>query len=160
MNKIINQIAIGVALAIVPVVSGAATWVADYSINTDVSYDDNFFMSESEQDTVVYSVKPEVLLMYVSPVVKSQLDARIGINRYAEFDQFDSEDPAFDWKNTYKTERSNWAINIGYSENSQRDAVEQDTGIFDSNSSVETVYVNPSVNLEIIERDQLGVSLK
>ena len=63
MNKIINQIAIGVALAIVPVVSGAATWVADYSINADVSYDDNFFMSESEQDTVVYSVKPEVSLM-------------------------------------------------------------------------------------------------
>jgi hypothetical protein len=159
MNKIINQIAIGVALAIAPVVSGAATWVADYSVNANVSYDDNFFMNQSEQDTVVYSVKPEVSLMYVSPVVKSQLDARIGINRYAEFDQFDSEDPAFDWKNTYKTERSNWAINIGYSENSQRDAAELDTGIFDSNSIVETIYVNPSVNLDITERDQLGVSL-
>jgi hypothetical protein len=159
MNNIINQIAIGVALAIAPVVSGAATWVADYSVNANVSYDDNFFMNQSEQDTVVYSVKPEVSLMYVSPVVKSQLDARIGINRYAEFDQFDSEDPAFDWKNTYKTERSNWAINIGYSENSQRDAAELDTGIFDSNSIVETIYVNPSVNLDITERDQLGVSL-
>ena len=159
MNKTINQIAMGVALAIAPVVSGAATWVADYSVNANVSYDDNFFMNQSEQDTVVYSVRPEASLMYVSPVVKSQLDARIGINRYAEFDQFDSEDPAFDWKNTYKTERSNWAINIGYSENSQRDAAELDTGIFDSNSIVETIYVNPSVNLDITERDQLGVSL-
>jgi len=129
MNKTINQIAMGVALAIAPVVSGAATWVADYSVNANVSYDDNFFMNQSEQDTVVYSVRPEASLMCVSPVVKSQLDARIGINRYAEFDQFDSEDPAFDWKNTYKTERSNWAINIGYSENSQRDAAELDTGI-------------------------------
>ena len=48
MNKTITQIAIGVALAMAPVVSGAATWVADYSFNADVSYDDNFFMSESE----------------------------------------------------------------------------------------------------------------
>ena len=159
MNKTINQIAMGVALAIAPVVSGAATWVADYSVNANVSYDDNFFMNQSEQDTVVYSVKPEASLMYVSQVAKSQLDARVALRRYSEFEQFDSEDPAFDWKNSYKTERSTWGLDFGYSENSQRDAAELDTGIFDSNSIVETIYVNPSVNLDITERDQLGVSL-
>ena len=159
MNKTINQIAVGVALAIVPVASGAATWVADYSLNADVSYDDNFFMSESEQDTLVYSVKPQASLMYVSPVAKSQLDARVAVRRYSEFEQFDSEDPAFDWKNSYRTERSSWGIDFGYSENSQRDAAELDTGVFDSNSLVETIYVNPRVNIDLTERDQLGLSL-
>ena len=159
MNKIINQIAIGVALAIAPVVSGAATWVADYSVNANVSYDDNFFMNQSEQDTVVYSVRPEASLMYVSPVAKSQLDARVAVNRYSEFGQYDSEDPAFDWKNSYKTQRSAWGFDFGYRENSQRDAAEQDTGVFDSNSTVETLYVSPSASFDVTERDQLGVSI-
>lgn len=159
MNKTINQIAVAVALAAVPVFSSAATWVPGYSLNADVSYDDNFFMSESEQDTWVYAVKPQASLMYVSPVAKSQLDARVAVKRYSEFEQFDSEDPAFDWKNSYKTERSSWGLDFGYSENSQRDAAELDTGVFDSNSLVETIYVNPRVNIDLTEKDQLGISL-
>jgi len=159
MNKLIYHVAAGVALASAPLVSGAATWVAGYSFNADVSYDDNFFMSESEQDTLVYSVKPQASLMYVSPVAKSQLDARVAVKRYSEFEQFDSEDPAFDWKNSYRTERSTWSIDFGYSENSQRDAAELDTGVFDSNSIVETIYVKPRVNIDLTERDQLGISL-
>jgi len=159
MNKTINQIAVAVALAAVPVFSSAAAWVPGYSLNADVSYDDNFFMSESEQDTWVYAVKPQVSLMYVSPVAKSELDARVAVKRYSEFEQFDSEDPAFDWRNSYKTERSSWGLDFGYSENSQRDAAELDTGVFDSNSLVETIYVNPRVNIDLTEKDQLGISL-
>ena len=159
MKKTINQIVISLALMLSPSLSSAANWVADYSFNTDVTYDDNFFMTESEQDTWIYSVKPEVSLIYVSPVAKSQLDAKVAVKRYSEFGQFDSEDPAFDWKNSYKTQRSNWSINLGYSENSQRDAAEQDVGIFDSNTIVETIYLDPSVAFEISERDQLGISL-
>ena len=159
MNKTINQIALAVAVAFVPWVSSAATWVADYSIDADATYDDNFFMGEVEQDTVIYQLRPEATLSYVSPVAKSQFDARVALKRYSEFDQFDSEDPAFDWKNSYRTERSTWGINFGYSENSQRDAAELDTGNFDSNSIVETVYVNPSVSFDLTERDQLGISL-
>ena len=157
MNNLIYHVAAGVALASAPLVSGAATWVAGYSFNADVSYDDNFFMNESEQDTLVYSVKPQTSLMYVSPVAKSQLDARVAVKRYSEFEQFDSEDPAFDWKNSYTTERSTWSFDFGYSENSQRDAAELDTGVFDSNSIVETIYVKPRVNIDLTERDQLGV---
>jgi hypothetical protein len=159
MNKTINQIALAVAVALTPCVLSAATWVADYSVDADATYDDNFFMGEVEQDTVIYQLRPEASLSYVSPVVKSEFDVRVALKRYSEFDQFDSEDPAFDWKNSYRTERSTWGINVGYSENSQRDAAELDTGNFDSNSIVETVYVDPSVNFDLTERDQLGISL-
>lgn len=159
MNKTINQIALAVAVAFVPWVSSAATWVAGYSVDADTTYDDNFFMGEVEQDTVIYQLRPEATLSYVSPVAKSEFDVRVALKRYSEFDQFDSEDPAFDWKNSYRTERSNWGINFGYSENSQRDAAELDTGNFDSNSVVETVYVDPSVSFDLTERDQLGISL-
>jgi len=105
MKKTIYQILISLSLMISPSLSSAANWLADYSFDTDVTYDDNFLMSESEQDTWIYSVKPEVSLIYVSPVAKSQLDAKIAVKRYSEFGLFDSEDPAFDWKNSYKTER-------------------------------------------------------
>ena len=132
MNNTIKHITAVVGLPIVlacaATLSSAGNWVADYSLDADIAYDDNFFMADEEQDTWVYSVKPEVSLIYVSPVAKSQLDARLAFKRYSDFDQFDSEDPAFDWKNSYKTQRSNWSFNTGYSENSQRDAAEQDVG--------------------------------
>ena len=158
MKKTIYQILISLSLMISASLSSAANWLADYSFDTDVTYDDNFLMSESEQDTWIYSVKPEVSLIYVSPVAKSQLDAKIAVKRYSEFGLFDSEDPAFDWKNSYKTERSNWSIDLGYSENSQRDVAELDVGIFDANTIVSTIYVDPSVIVDVTERDQLGIS--
>lgn len=163
MNKTINQIAAVVialaSLALMPALSNAGNWVADYSFSADASYDDNFFMSQQEQDTWIYSVKPEASLIYVSPVARSELEAKVAVKRYSEFGQFDSEDPAFDWKNSYKTQRSTWLIDFGYSENSQRDAAEQDVGVFDSNTIVKTIYVDPGVDIEITERDQLGISL-
>ena len=158
MKKTIYQILISLSLMISPSLSSAANWLADYSFDTDVTYDDNFLMSESEQDTWIYSVKPEVSLIYLSPVAKSQLDAKIAVKRYSEFGLFDSEDPAFDWKNSYKTERSHWSIDLGYSENSQRDVAELDVGIFDANTIVSTIYVDPSVIVDVTERDQLGIS--
>jgi|GEM_PF-628995 len=163
MNNTIKHITAVVGLPIVlagaATLSSAGNWVADYSLDADIAYDDNFFMADEEQDTWVYSVKPEVSMIYVSPVAKSQLDARLAFKRYSDFDQFDSEDPAFDWKNSYKTQRSNWSFNTGYSENSQRDAAEQDVGIFDSNTIVKTIYIDPGVDIELTEKDELGISL-
>ena len=137
----------------------AAGWVADFSFDADAAYDDNFLMNEAEQDSWIYSLKPEASLIYLTPVIKSELDARLAVKRYSEFDRFDSEDPAFNWKNSYKRARSTWSLDFGYSENSQRDAAEQDTGQFDSNTIVETVYVDPSVVFSVTEKDDLGISL-
>jgi hypothetical protein len=158
MNKIFQLIIAGIALVTFPAASLAAGWVVDFAVDADATYDDNFLMNESEQDSWVYSLKPEVSLIYVSPVIKSELDAKLALKRYSEFDQFDSEDPAFNWKNSYKKERSTWSLDFGYSENSQRDFAEEDTGQFDSNTLVETVYVDPSVIFRVTEKDDLGIS--
>jgi hypothetical protein len=158
MNKISKSIAVAMLLVAFPTVSLAAGWVADFSVDANATYDDNFLMNDAEQDSWVYSFKPEASLIYLSPVVKSELDARLAVRRYSEFDQFDSEDPAFNWKNSYKKQRSTWALDFGYSEHSQRDAAEQDTGQFDSNTLVETTYVDPSVVFRVTEKDDLGLS--
>jgi hypothetical protein len=159
MNKITKSIVGAMLLVTFPAASFAAGWVADFSVDADATYDDNFLMNDAERESWIYSLKPEASLIYVSPVVKSELDARLAVRRYSEFDQFDSEDPAFNWKNSYKRERSTLSLDFGYSENSQRDFAEQDTGLFDSNTIVETVYVDPSVVFRVTEKDDLGISL-
>jgi hypothetical protein len=159
MNKISKSIAGALFLVTFPTASLAAGWVADFSADANATYDDNFLMTDAEQDSWIYSVKPEVSLIYLTPVMKSELDAKLAVKRYSEFDQFDSEDPAFNWKNSYKRARSTWSLDFGYSENSQRDFAEEDTGQFDSNTIVETVYVDPSVVFRVTEKDDLGISL-
>ena len=159
MNKISQLIIAGMALVTFPAASLAAGWVADFSFDADAAYDDNFLMSDTEQESWIYSVKPEVSLIYLTPVMTSELDAKLAVKRYSEFDQFDSEDPAFSWKNSYKRARSTWSMDFGYRESSQRDFAEEDTGQFDSNTIVETVYVDPSVVFRVTEKDDLGISL-
>jgi len=159
MNKISKSIAGAMLLVTFPVASLAAGWVADFSFDADATYDDNFLMNDAEQESWIYSLKPEVSLIYLTPVMTSELDAKLAVKRYSEFDQFDSEDPAFNWKNSYKRARSTWALDFGYSENSQRDFAEEDTGQFDSNTIVETVYADPSVVFRVTEKDDLGISL-
>ena len=159
MNKISKSIAGALLLVTFPAASLAAGWVADFSFDADAAYDDNFLMSDTEQESWIYSVKPEVSLIYLTPVVTSELDAKLAVKRYSEFDQFDSEDPAFNWKNSYKTARSTWSMDFGYRESSQRDFAEEDTGQFDSNTIVETVYADPSVVFRVTEKDDLGISL-
>ena len=159
MNKTTKSIAAAILLVTFPAVSLAAGWVADFSFDADATYDDNFLMNEAEQESWIYSLKPEASLIYLTPVIKSELDAKLAVKRYSEFDRFDSEDPAFNWKNSYKRARSTWSLDFGYSENSQRDAADQDTGQFDSNTIVETVYVDPSVVFSVTEKDDLGISL-
>ena len=159
MNKISKSIAGAQLLVTFPAASLAAGWVADFSFDADAAYDDNFLMSDTEQESWIYSVKPEVSLIYLTPVMTSELDAKLAVKRYSEFDQFDSEDPAFSWKNSYKRARSTWSMDFGYRESSQRDFAEEDTGQFDSNTIVETVYADPSVVFRVTEKDDLGISL-
>ena len=158
MKKITKLITAAMLLVTFPAASLAAGWVADFSFDADATYDDNFLMNNAEQESWIYSVKPEVSLIYLTPVMTSELDAKLAVKRYSRFDQFDSEDPAFNWKNSYKRARSTWSLDFGYSENSQRDFAEEDTGQFDSNTIVETVYVDPSVVFRVTEKDDLGIS--
>ena len=159
MNKISQSIVGTLLLVTFPAASLAAGWVADFRFDADATHDDNFLMNDAEQESWIYSLKPEASLIYLTPVISSELDAKVAVKRYSEFDQFDSEDPAFNWKNSYKRARSTWSLDFGYSENSQRDLAEEDTGQFDSNTLVETVYVDPGVVFRITEKDDLGITL-
>ena len=158
MNSIYRTSGIAVLLTTLSAVTTAAGWVADFSLDANATYDDNFLMNDQDQESWIYTLKPEASLIYASPVMTSELQTSLALKRYSEFDQFDSEDPAFDWKNSYQRERSTWSLDFGYSENSQRDLAEDDTGQFDSNSIVETTYVNPGVSYRITEKDDLGIS--
>lgn len=158
MNKIFRTASFALLLAAVPTASLAAGWVADFSLDANATYDDNFLMNNQDQESWIYTLKPEASLIYASPVMTSELQTSLALKRYSEFDQFDSEDPAFNWKNSYQRQRSTWSLDFGYSENSQRDLAEDDTGQFDSNTIVETVYANPGVTYRITEKDDLGIS--
>ena len=135
MKKICKLITISAASILIPAVASyAGTWVPTWGVGSSVNYDDNFFMSDDEQSTWEYSVRPELSLKYLTPSVESSLDAKWAVRRYTEFSGFDSEDPSLSWDNSFKTQRATWTLDFGYAENSQRDAAELDTGEFNSNS--------------------------
>ena len=158
MKRILKTIGATVLLSTVSAVAQGAGWVADFSLDANATYDDNFLMNDQEQESWIYTLKPEASLIYASQVMTYELQTSLALKRYSEFDQFDSEDPAFDWKNSYQRERSTWSLDFGYSENSQRDLAEDDTGQFDSNSIVETTYADSGVSYRITEKDDLGIS--
>jgi len=136
----------------------AGTWVPKWGINTHATYDDNFFMDETDQDTWRYSVKPELSLHYLTPAIESSVEAELAVRRYSEFDEFDSEDPAIRWDSSIKAERTTWTLGVGYQENSQRDFADLDTGQFNSNAIVETSSVEPGVSYQLTEKDVISLS--
>ena len=102
MNRIFRITGIAVLLTTLSAVTTAAGWVADFSLDANATYDDNFLMNDQDQESWIYTLKPEASLIYASPVMTSELQTSLALKRYSEFDQFDSEDPAFDWKNSYR----------------------------------------------------------
>ena len=159
MNKILKTCAV-ISSGLFFSVSGlAAKWDADFGLQLSTAYDDNFLMEDDEQDTWEYLVTPSVSFNYDSQKATSSLSLIYVVNRYSEFDEFDSEDPFLTWGASYQTERLRWRINAGYSESSQRDFADEDTGEFDSNTEVETISVSPSVDIQVTQNDFLGITL-
>ena len=160
MKKICKLITISAASILIPAVASyAGTWVPTWGVGSSVNYDDNFFMSDNEQSTWEYSVRPELSLKYLTPSVESSLDAKLAVKRYSEFSGFDSEDPSLTWDNSFKTQRATWTLDFGYAENSQRDSAELDTGEFNSNSIVETINIEPGVSYQLTEKDSVSLGL-
>jgi hypothetical protein len=61
MKKICKLITISASSILIPAVASyAGTWVPTWGIGSSVNYDDNFFMSDNEQSTWEYSVRPEL----------------------------------------------------------------------------------------------------
>lgn len=160
MKKTANYAAVVTLSLLIAVASYAGTWIPDWKLDSDISYEDNFFMDETTQDTWRYSVTPELSLIYMTPSVESSLNASIAVRRYSDLDGFDREDPSFSWDNSITSERNTWTFNFGYEEHAQRDRAELDTGQFDSNTIVERLYIEPGVVHRLSEKDSLGLSLR
>lgn len=159
MKKTVRTAALVAGSILIPAVASyAGTWVPEWGLDSSATYDDNFFMDETEQDTWRYSIKPELSLHYLTPAVESSLQASVAARRYSEFDEFDTTDPSIQWDNSVSGQRSIWTLNFGYQENSQRDFAELDTGQFNSNTVVETLNVEPGVSYQLSEKDTLGLS--
>ena len=160
MKKTAKYAAVVAASILVPAVASyAGTWVPDWGLDTSASYDDNFFMDDTEQDTWRYSIKPELSLRYLTPAVESSLNASLAARRYSEFEEFDTTDPSIQWDNSISGQRSVWTLNFGYQENSQRDFAELDTGQFNSNTVVEKLNVEPGLSYQLSEKDTVALSL-
>jgi hypothetical protein len=159
MKKTVRFAALVAGSILVPAVASyAGTWVPEWGLDSSATYDDNFFMDQTEQGTWRYSIKPELSLHYLTPAVESSLQASVAARRYSEFDEFNTTDPSIQWDNSVSGQRSIWTLNFGYQENSQRDFAELDTGQFNSNTVVETLNVEPGVSYQLSEKDTLGLS--
>ena len=159
MKKTAKYAAVAAASILVPAVATyAGTWIPDWALHSSATYDDNFFMDETQQDTWRYSIQPELSLHYLTPAVESSLKASVAARRYSEFQEFDTTDPSIQWDNSIAGQRSVWTLNLGYQENAQLDYAELDTGQFNSDTVVETLSAEPGVSYQLSEKDTLALS--
>jgi len=138
--------------------SQAAEWSLTADFNQKTSYDSNFLMKDTSLSTWSYLFKPSVEVAYKTPITESALSIDASVNRFDNFGEYNGEDIRLDWLNKYEGERLTWELSLGYSDTATRDVAITDTGDFDSNESVETKIVEPSIAWAVNERDNLKLS--
>jgi predicted porin len=140
--------------------SDAAEWSIKPVIVPTLEYDDNVFMSSSEQqESFKLSAEPTLELSYAEANQSLGLSAGYSIARYDQLSRLDEDDPFLKLSGSKSTELSTWAIDIGYSETASRNNAIENTGNFASTSVVTRQSISPSYQYSLTERDSLGISL-
>jgi hypothetical protein len=141
-------------------IANAAEWSIKPIIFPTLEYDDNVFMSSSDQqDSFKLSAKPTLELSYAEADESIGLSVGYSITRYDQLSRLNENDPFLKLSGSKSTELSTWGVDIGYSETASRNTAVENTGNFSSTSVVTRQSISPSYQYSLTERDSLGVNL-
>lgn len=136
----------------------AAEWSLTANANPSATYDDNVFLSQDEQSTMLYSITPTVVASRAVENSMVSVSAGYKFDRYSSVSNIDREDPFIRLDGSYNTERSSFGLNIGYQESSSRSTAEEDTGDFTTESTVRTRTIAPSFSHQLTEQDSVSIN--
>ena len=157
MKKSLIALIVLASNLIIPLVQ-AAEWSLTSTLNPSVKYDDNVFMSEKKQSSVQHAISPTVTIKREVEASQLSLVTGYNIDRYVAFNELDRDDPFIRLESGFSTERSQYDLLASYEQKSSRSIAEQDTGDFNTESTVTTKTLLPSYSYQLTEYDSLYLS--
>ena len=137
----------------------AAEWSLTGGVNPSLKYDDNIFMRDTDKLGDYHaSMSPTLEAGYETDKVETSLNTGFVMDRYHSSSQLDNDNPFVKLNTAYKTQRTTWDLGLGYVERSSRKDAADDTGDFETNSTLTRKSISPSFSYQLTERDSLSLS--
>ncbi|MEW5009258.1 MAG: hypothetical protein AB1Y36_08245 [Cycloclasticus sp.] len=139
--------------------SYAAEWSLTGSVNPSAEYDDNIFMrDENRQGDYHFQVSPTLVATRKQENSESSLSLGVSVDRYEASQQLDQENPFLRFNTQLQQERARWGLALSYVESSSRSDAADDTGDFETNSTLTTSSISPSFSYQLTERDTVSLN--
>ena len=152
-NRVV--LAVGLAFASQSFPLSAAEYVIGAKFSPTFTYDDNVQLRENKKGSFISKIQPTLLLSRAEANSKVLFSTGLSVERYAQLDELDREDPFANFSANWNTERSSYGLSASYSERAQRSMAEEDTGDFASNATVESINFSPSYSYQLTEKDSV-----
>jgi len=156
----VYKISLAVLLAALSISSAyAAEWSLAGSVNPSAEYDDNIFMrDENVQGDYHFQMSPTLMVARKARNSESSLSLGYSMDRYDVSRHLDQDNPFVRFNTQLQQERVNWGLALSYVESSSRSEAADDTGDFETNSTLSTTSISPSFGYQLTERDSLSIS--
>ncbi len=139
--------------------SYAAEWSLSGSVNPSAEYDDNIFMrDENKQGDYHFQMSPTLVATRKQENSESSLSLGVKVDRYEASQRLDQENPFLRFYTQLQQERASWGLALSYVESSSRSDAADDTGDFETNSTLTTSSISPSFSYQLTERDIVSLS--
>jgi len=137
----------------------AAEWSLSGSVNPSAEYDDNIFMrDENRQGDYHFQMSPTLVATRKQENSESSLSLGVRVDRYEASQRLDQENPFLRFNTQLQQERANWGLALSYVESSSRNDAADDTGDFETNSTLTTSSISPSFSYQLTERDTVSLN--
>lgn len=137
----------------------AAEWSLTGSVNPSIRYDDNVFLSTNERSSFKFSARPSLQLKRAIENAAVTVNTGYQIDRYSSISSNNTENPFLNIGGNYTTERSTYGIRANYSQNTSRSEALENSGDFETQSTVTNRSFAPSYSYQLSERDSLSLNL-
>ena len=139
----------------------AAEWSLSGTVDPSLEYDDNIFMRNTKKLGDYHAtMRPTLKVMHQLEHTETSLSTGYVIDRYDALSELDTENPFVSLSTQYNTQRSQWGLDINYTENTSRSDAADDTGDFETNSISTTESISPSFSYQLTEKDSLSVNAR
>lgn len=130
----------------------AAQWSIESSVDSNIEYNDNIFLTNQDHDSVTsLIVKPALQMLVQEKNWLTAVDARLRSNNYSD-SNLDSNDIFFDLSGTYITERNSYTLQGTLDFDSNLNSESTDFGITGRRVDRELLSITPQFSRNITER--------
>jgi hypothetical protein len=135
----------------------AAEWSLTGRLDPTVQYDDNVFMSGTDEESGTrYTMTPTATISRATESSNASLDLGYRLENWSSVNIDNSENPFANFNGSYYNERSEYGLALAYVEDTTRETAADDSGNFRAQGTITTKTIAPYYNYQLTERDTLS----